>query len=46
MSKQLATIKTDVPQLKDKVLDDLKLDLDKDKLKEKLEKLEIKTLIK
>lgn len=46
MSKELATIKTDVPQLENVVLDDIKLNIDNNKLKEKLLKLEIKSLIK
>lgn len=46
MSKELATIKTDVPQLENVVLDDIKLNIDEEKLKEKLLKLEIKSLIK
>lgn len=46
MSKELATIKTDIPLISTVSLDDLALNLDKERLKSRLLDLEIKSLIK
>lgn len=46
MSKELATIKTDIDTINELDIMDLKLDIDKEKLKSRLLDLEIKSLIK
>jgi 5'-3' exonuclease len=45
LSKDLATVKTDLIEFKDKNLNELKFHFDKEKTKEKFEELEFKSLL-
>ena len=46
LSKELATIKTDIPSIQELTLDSLRVDMDEDLLKQKLLDLDIKSLLK
>ena len=46
LSKELATIKTDIPSIQELTLDSLRVDVDEDLLKQKLLDLDIKSLLK
>ncbi|HHQ4326855.1 TPA: hypothetical protein ACSQRE_000133 [Clostridium perfringens] len=45
MSRELATIVTDIPEIQKLSLDDVKLDLNEDILKQRLLELDIRTLL-
>ena len=46
MSKDLATIKTDIPEVDNISLDSLIVNIDKDRYNEKMSELEMKSLLK